>query len=111
MSKRVNYALLDELLSDESLSLRQCAQRAGCSDWSARQRYRQLSGDDRPMKSSHLDTYAGQAESQDVEPLTGAEMAIAWSIAILFFAGFVALGWYVHRDDFSPHNQSEGPMQ
>ena len=111
MSKHVNYALLDELLADESLSLRQCAERAGCSDWSARQRYRRLCGDDRPMKAPALDhRYPRQSASQDEQPLTGAETAIAWSIAILFFIGLVALSWYVRRDDFPPHNQPEGPM-
>lgn len=111
MSKHVNYALLDELLADESLSLRQCAERAGCSDWTARQRYRRLCGDDRPMKTPVRDRYAEQRVSQVNQPLSGTETAIAWGIAILFFAGLVALSWYVHRDDFPPHNQWEGPMQ
>lgn len=111
VSNHVNYALLDELLADESLSLRQCAERAGCSDWSARQRYRQLSGDDRPMKSSHRDTYVSRAESQDVQTLTGTEMAIAWSVAVLFFIGFVVVSWYANRSDSPPHNQPEGRMQ
>ena len=101
MSKHVNYALLDELLADGSLSLRQCAERARCSDWSARQRYRRLSGDDRPMKTPAIDRYPEQYGSQDEQPLTGAEMAIAWGIAILFFVDLVAVSWYVRRDDFS----------
>jgi hypothetical protein len=109
MSKHVNYALLDELLADESLSLRQCAERAGCSDWSARQRYRQLSGDDRPMKTPAPDRYSEQRASQNDQPLTGAETAIAWSIAILFFVGLVALSWYARRDDFPPYYPPEGP--
>jgi hypothetical protein len=112
MSKHVDYDLLDELLlADESLSLRQCAERAGCSDWSARQRYRRLSGDDRPMKTPALDRYPVQSASQDDQPLTGTETAIAWSIAILLFVGLIALSWYVRRDDYPRHNQPEGPMQ
>ena len=111
MSKHVNYDLLDDLLADESLSLRQCAERAGCSDWSARQRYRRLCGDDRPMKAPARDRYPEQRASQDDQPLTGAEAAIAWGIAILFFVGLVAVSWYVRRDDFPPHNQPEGPMR
>lgn len=111
MSKHVNYALLDELLADESLSLRQCAERAGCSDWSARQRYRRLCGDDRPMKAPARNHYQETHPSQDDQPLSATETAIAWGIAILFFVGLIALGWYVRRDDFPPHNQWEGPMQ
>ncbi len=111
MSKHVNYDLLDELLADESLSLRQCAERAGCSDWSARQRYRRLCGDDRPMKTPALDRYQASGASQDEQPLTGAETAIAWSTAILFFVGLIAVSWYVRRDDYPRRNKPEGPMQ
>jgi LPXTG-motif cell wall-anchored protein len=110
MSKPVNYALLDELLADDSLSLRECARRASCSDWSARQRYRELSGDDRAMKTPRLGRYNGLGESQDALPLTGAEKAIAWSIIALLVLGVAALSWYARRDDFAPYIPREGPM-
>jgi hypothetical protein len=63
------------------------------------------------MKAPARDRYPEQRASQDDQPLTGAEAAIAWGIALLFFVGLVAVSWYVRRDDFPPHNQPEGPMR
>lgn len=110
--KPVDYALLDELLADESLSLKECARRAGCSDWSARRRYRELSGDDRAMKTPRVQRYADERESSEPpRPLTTTETAIAWSVVALIVIGVVALGWYVRRDDFPRFYPPEGPMQ
>jgi hypothetical protein len=113
MSKPVNYGLLDELIADPTLSHRQRAEIAGCSDWSARQRYRQLCGDDRPMKTrrNRRNGRADVSESQGRLPLTGAEQAIAWSVVALFVIGIVALGWYARRDDFPPYYPPGEPMQ
>jgi hypothetical protein len=63
------------------------------------------------MKMPAPESYPEQRASQDDQPLSGTETVIAWSIAILFFVGLVALSWYVRRDDYPPHNQREGPMQ
>lgn len=110
MSEPVNYALLDELLADESLSLRECARRAGCSDWSARRRFRELSGDDREMKTPRI-TRHSERESHDIRPLTGKEQAIMWTVIAVIAIGIIALGWYVRRNDFPPYYPPEGPMQ
>ena len=109
MSEPVNYALLDDLLADESLSLRECARRAGCSDWSARRRYRELSGDDRAMKTRRLNRYE-ERESQDVPSFTGTEQAVVWSVIAVTFIGVIAFGWYVRRNDFPPYCPPEEPM-
>lgn len=102
--KSVDYALLDELLADESLSLRQCAQRAGCSDWTARQRYRELSGDDRPMKAPRHRTYRDERQDDDeARPLTPAEKVAAWGLFAIIVIGGVALGWHVWRSDVPPY--------
>ena len=110
MSEAVDYALLDELLADESLSLRECARRAGCSDWTARQRSRELSGDARPMKTPRHDRHE-ESESQDVPPLTGTEQAIVWAVITVIAIGIIALGWYARRNDFPRYYPPEDPMQ
>ena len=110
MSEPVDYALLDELLADESLSLRECARRAGCSDWTARQRSREISGDDRPMKTARFDRRE-QHSSQDIPPLTGTEQAIMWSVIAVIVIGIIASSWYVRRNDFPPYYPPEEPMQ
>ena len=111
MSRPVDYALLDALLADESLSLRQCAERAGCSDWSARHRYRQLCGDDRPMKTPRVQRHgAAQENGEPSEPLSAAEAAIAWGVAALFFIGLIAWSWYSGRNTLPPYRAPEEPM-
>ena len=52
----MNYAdreRIEELLQDESRSLRDIAREVGCSDWTVRRIDRQLRGDSRPMKRSY----------------------------------------------------------
>jgi hypothetical protein len=50
--RRVDRDIVEALLLDESLSFREIARQAGCSDWTVRSIARDLAGDDRPMKSS-----------------------------------------------------------
>ena len=52
--KAVNHALVAELLADESLSYKEIARQASCSDFSVRTIARKLSGDDRPMKTPRI---------------------------------------------------------
>lgn len=106
--KPVNRALVEELLLDEALSYREVARRAGCSDWSVRAIDRERSGGP-PMKARSFLSH-GEPEEPSRQ-LTGAETAIGWGIAIVFFVGFLALSWYGRRDDFPSHNQREGPMR
>jgi hypothetical protein len=109
MGEPVDYGLLDELIADESLSLRECARRAGCSDWTARQRSRELTGDDRPMKAPRGRHYQRVGESQDEPTLTATEKAVVWSVVALVFIGLVALSWYARRKDLPPYYFGEGP--
>jgi len=46
----VDRDLVTRLLEDDSLSFREIARRANCSDWSVRAIARDLAGDERPMK-------------------------------------------------------------
>ena len=58
MTGRVDRAFVQELLEDESLSYREIARQAGCSDWTVRSIAR---GDDRPMKRAG--GFEGDAET------------------------------------------------
>ena len=110
MSKPVNRALVEELLADESLSYKEIARQADCSDWSVRSIDRERSGGP-PMKTSRGPRHVDASEFEEPSrPLTGAEMAIGWGVAVLFFIGLVALSWYARRDDFPPYYPREGPM-
>jgi hypothetical protein len=110
MGKPVNRALVEELLADESLSYKEIARQADCSDWSVRSIDRERSGGP-PMKTPRGPRPADESEFEEPpRPLTGAETAIAWSVAALFFIGLVALSWYARRDDFPPYYPPEGPM-
>ncbi|MCL5258700.1 MAG: helix-turn-helix domain-containing protein [Firmicutes bacterium] len=51
MNEPVDRALIERLLENNSLSYREIARRAGCSDWSARSIARHLNNDPRPMKA------------------------------------------------------------
>lgn len=95
MSKSVNYAILDEFLADESLSLNECARRTGCSSWIARRRYRQLIGDDRPMKSPRIRQIA---DDDDAVRPTGSPWA-GLGLLALFVVGCIALRARIGRID------------
>lgn len=109
--KPVDHALVEQLLADETLSYKEIARRAACSDFSVRTIARKLSGDDRPMKTPRARRYVDQPTGEDAPPLTGTEQAIGWGVAVLFFIGLVALSWYVRRDDFPRYDPPEGPLQ
>ncbi len=73
MSASVDRALIERLLQ-ESLSFREIARQAGCSDWTVRSIARGSAGDARPMKRG--------ASEVEGEPLS----AVGW----LIFAGIIA---------------------
>lgn len=52
MNRPVDRDLIEALLADGSLSYREIARRADCSDYAVRAISRQLNGDPRPMKSA-----------------------------------------------------------
>jgi hypothetical protein len=74
--RRVDHALVEELLRDGSLSFRQIAQRAGCSDWSVRSISRSITGDGRAMKRA--------AQGSDAEPLGVTGCLVLLGLAALF---------------------------
>ena len=49
---RIDRELVARLLENETLSYREIAREAGCSDWSVRAIARNLAGDSRPMKTN-----------------------------------------------------------
>jgi hypothetical protein len=110
MSKPVNRALVEELLADESLSYKEIARQADCSDWSVRSIDRERSGGP-PMKTPRSPRHVDESEFEEPpRPLTGTEKAIACGVVALIVIGVVALGWYVRRDDFPPYYPPEEPM-
>ena len=108
--KAVNHALVAELLADESLSYKEIARQASCSDFSVRTIARKLSGDDRPMKTPRIKSDNDGRESEQPRALTTTEVLVAWSVVALFLIGVAALSCYVRRDDFPPLYPPEGPM-
>lgn len=84
----VDRAFVEQLLEDQSLSYREIARRAGCSDWSVRAIARERSGDARPMKSDR---------ENDAAPGT-----VGWGISLVVFALFVLLILVGSRGPRSP---------
>jgi hypothetical protein len=78
--KQVNRVLVEELLRDDSLSFREIARRAKCSDWSVRSIASQLSGDH-------------SSDTASTEPLTLSGCAVGIGIAVLILGGL----WFVAR--------------
>jgi hypothetical protein len=80
MRGAVDRALVAQLLLDESLSYREIARRADCSDWSVRSIARQLDSE----------------EFEDVassEPLTGFEWCAILGIVALVIGGLSFAAW------------------
>jgi hypothetical protein len=65
MSKPVNRALVEELLADESLSYKEIARQADCSDWSVRSIDRERSGGP-PMKTPRGPRHVDESESKNL---------------------------------------------
>lgn len=80
MRPAVNRPLVAGLLEDTTLSYREIARRADCSDWSVRAIARELDGDEHGC---------GPPE----EPLTARDWAICAGILVLFLGGM----WFVAR--------------
>jgi hypothetical protein len=101
----VNRAIVEELLADETLSYKEIARRASCSDFSVRTIARELSGDPRPMKTPRGERYVDEAEPAEPCELTTTEKVIGWGIVALLIAGFV-FALRVGHFDYPP----DGPM-
>lgn len=76
----VDHGLVEDLLRDESLSYREIARRANCSDWSVRAIARQL--DD-----------AKRGCGPPAEALTARDWAICAGIVVAIFGGI----WFLWR--------------
>lgn len=81
MRKRADHETVERLLQDESLSFREIARRANCSDWTVRSIARRQSG---------VESYDGLPEP---EPLTAGEWAIVVGIGVLIVGGMCFLAW------------------
>ncbi len=77
--KRVDRDLVSELLADGSLSYREIARRANCSDFSVRAISRELEA-------------VGSTDASDTEPLTVTQWCVFGGIVILIFGGVWLLG-------------------
>jgi len=108
--KSVDRAFVQELLADETLSYKEIARRADCSDWSVRSIDRKRNGGP-PMKASRARHDCAESTPEEPSrPLTGADKAIAWSVIGLIVVGVFALSRYARRDDLLPYYPWEGPM-
>jgi hypothetical protein len=82
VSTPVDRDLVERLLSDGTLSFREIARLAGCSDWSVRAIARDLAGDSRPMKR---DRYEQHDNCED--PVGAGGWAIVAAIAAALIGG------------------------
>jgi len=89
VSAPVDRELVMRLLQDDSLSFREIARRANCSDWSVRSIARDLDGN-------------GSSDSATSEPLTLSGCAVGIGVAILIFGGL----WLVARRRPLPGRES-----
>jgi hypothetical protein len=84
---RVDRAHVERLLEDASLTYREVARRAGCSDWSVRAIERELAGDSRPMKRAGHERDDGGEESLGFAGWA----ALTGFVAVLGFAVWLAM--------------------
>jgi hypothetical protein len=105
--KPVNHALVERLLADETLSYKEIARRASCSDFSVRTIARKLSGDDRPMKTPRVQNETDERELEEPRALTTTVTIIAWGIGALLFVCMLWPWRGRYFDGYPP----EGPMQ
>lgn len=63
MKNSVDHSLVEHLLENETLSYREIAKRANCSDWSVRAIDRKLANDSRPMKRDRYEREDDGGES------------------------------------------------
>lgn len=77
MSGYVDRARIEELLLDETLSLRAIAREVGCSDWTVRRIARELDGDSRPMKRERSEMPDESSEGLEIAGWIGLAAAVA----------------------------------
>ena len=83
MKAAVDRALVLRLLLDESLSYREIARRANCSDWSVRSIAREVDAD----------RFTDLAEP--CEPLTATQWWIVAGIGVLVVSGVCFVAWHM----------------
>jgi hypothetical protein len=91
MRRSVDRAYVAELLQDESLSFREVARRAHCSDFSVRAIARELASD-----------YSADDETVESGPLTATEWWIFAGIATLIFGSVCFAAWRMPPLDGGP---------
>ena len=82
MRRHVDHGLVMELLRDQSLSYREIARRANCSDWSVRSIAAEFDAD---RLTDDL--------AEPCEPLTATEWWIIAGIAVLVVGGMCFAAW------------------
>ncbi len=87
MSTTVDRALVRHLLLDQSLSYREIARRANCSDWSVRSIAHEFDAD----------RFTDPAEPCD--PLTATEWSVIAGIAVLLVGGMCFAAWRMPPPD------------
>jgi hypothetical protein len=91
MRGSVDRELVHRLLQDESLSYREIARRAHCSDFSVRSTAGELAPD-----------YLGDGDTAEREPLTATEGWIVAGIVALIFGGICYAAWRMPPLDGGP---------
>jgi len=86
VSAPVDRELVERLLQDESLSFREIARRAKCSDWSVRSIASQLDSDN-------------SGDTTPTEPLAPTEWWIFAGIVALIFGGLCFASWRTQPPD------------
>ncbi len=89
MKSRVDRELVLRLLQDDSLSFREIARRANCSDWSVRSISRELDG-------------AYSSDGAQSEPLTPTQWWIVAGIMALVVGGMCFAVWQMPPLDGGP---------
>lgn len=90
MSGRVDHDLVEELLKDKTLSLREIGRRARCSDWTVRRIARELNGDYRPMKSAYAHGAGDGEPRSEIFGWIGLAGTVA-VVGLMIWAGLRAL--------------------
>src|SRR5579883_1132834 len=94
-------AHIEALLADERLSFRAIADLVGCSDWTIRKIARELTGDERPMKSCRSQTGINGDQRDPATP--------GWAFVVIFGAGLAVLTWLAVRCGISPTDFGQYP--
>jgi hypothetical protein len=101
MRKHVDYARVEQLLDDDSLSYNEVADRAGCSSWSVRKFDRERRGDTRPMKGGASWAARRNEPASNTEPLGVVGWLVIAAIGVAIVVG-CTIGGRRYPGDWPP---------